>query len=1041
MKGGRPYIRLEGDKERAELLLRRARAELQRTKSVAARMGVADYQRMVKVDQDSYIITKVFRGGLEVINIYAAPYVPREVITEEEKPKFPKPEKRYSIYSGLVCPGWMEKVVDPETQEDTWPVMQQFNPTKWCRKTNPSDFDKNLDFQDVPRLAVERAYSYTSPQAFGWYNRQVTYPPNGARASQYNAVRACSFTGLMAKAVSIISGYGNFNVDSTDEYDDLLYDVRDTAYTTKVKTDAFQILYDSRFTRCHSITKGSDGNLWLVETSVVNGVIAMPLKYLAPYKFNNDVNQDWPVSQAFTELGGLPSGETFPQTRNEVELEIIQGRIIQLMSPTEYGAILTDDWNEYSEDNCWAWNEDGTEGRVTAFRYYKGDINVRECGYFSISITIGNLNSNPPSVGSPVGSGTATITPIHPPELIIAGFRPANTGAYSLSVPPEKTYPGSTFGRGTRLYVPVTFYQRETDTYGTLSISTTKGIWDQYEGELKEIMEAVIWVGYINGEWEELKFKQHKDCDLEYYYYNWVQPNKDFSAAGGDLWNVAILCLKQPSTGVHQWNPYGLPIIHWGHVYSSSDISYNESNYTKDYVGMRWASIDSWAQIGSWNFTSGWSNSSQERFRWINLHVDEDTGEESFSPVFDGSAYSTLHCFEFTYSQWWTKDFPELLSDFVIPPHNRSAYYYYEHEYHPRRDGPFHSDENDPSVYTSCGTKKFRIRFGSGKGIKITSELPVGTSGINTLTVINVIPDTSYSIGYLYNPETYTPLIPTSFSGDISDPNNYWSDTGTYTQIWVGIDHPHARIVQEQAPNPFTYNHPGHKVWDVHPNDFEDGYLNKCGEWHNRVQHITTDYGERPYGYKSVNFFTEGIVRGYVYEYTNFYYLNGEVIPVVWYPTLMAGTSPPASHCQPFGSTPPGPASIDVPECWLPDEGPTHTIADTYSEWRPYLTYRTYLVCDRIGKINFQAKTLYSNGENEDSDLADLYSHLTAQNRHCQHAVIGEPAVVYSDLDIQNNKGLGYYGIKAQGTMPKLPDTNGDDEYLKFITFIGVNSE
>lgn len=1042
MKGGTPYIRIEGDKERAESLLRRARTELLRTKAVAARMGVSDYQRMVKVDEDSYIITKILTGGIEIINVYAAPYVPRKVIAKRKKPTLPEPTKALSIYSGFVYPGWIEEVIDPETGDETYPNLNQFNPTEWCRRTNPSDFDPDLDYQDVPRLAIRKAYGYVSTQAFDWYGRQVTWPPSGAKASQYNSVRSCSYTGLMAKAVSIISGYGDFNFTDLSDYDDLLPDLHSGAYLTKVKADGFQILYDSRFTRCHSITKGTDGVLWLVETSVVNGIIAMPLKYLEPSLFNKDPSEDWPVSVAFDELGGLPSGETFPQNRSEVVEAITEGTVIELMSPEDYGTQLTDDWNEYSEDNCWAWNEDGTEARITAFRYYNGDINVKELGYLKLDLQINNINPNPPSQFNPIGSGTASIGNVNQPELFIAGYALGNDGTWN-AVPPIPEASNSR-GRGTHLSVPCTFYQRESDTGSNLNISTTKEKWEEYEAELNEVMKAVVWVGRINGEWDELIFKQHKFTDLEGYYSINAQPDNSFVAAGGLEWSVAILMAKNPFRGKRYWNPKGLPIIHWGHIYRASDGSYSENKYTKDYVGLRWWSNDGLAQVHSVNYMSGWSNTGNDYFSWTDLHVDEETGDETTNSTLNGTVYSSLHTFEVSYSCWWSKDFPELLSQVQIAPHNRSAYFYYEHEYYKRDNGPFHSGPGEPNdlsyIATACGSAKTRFRVGSGRGIKLTEELPVGTSGQIQPTPISVAPDIlPQPKDRLSNSLTYIPAWPPSFPTNMTDPDSYWYDSSYELDNWPVNGY--YRRTQSQSPAKFTYNHPGHKVWDVHPNDFQDGYLNKCGEWHNRVAHTTTDYGERPYGYKSSNYFAEGLPNCKIYPY-NTAYTSGDYFAVVWYPFLGLPDAP-AEHCTPLGSNPPAQGNITIPSTQFPgesDDWPQLT-SDTYFSWQPYLEYNSYMICDRIGKVQFQDRKIYSSSFDHDKDLSDLYTHLTAHNRHCQHSVIGEPAAIYTNLDTQSIKGIGYYGVGFTGVHPELPDSEGDDEMFKLITFIGVNSE
>lgn len=1032
-----PYIRLEGDKDRAEGMIRRARAELQRTKAVATRMGVADYQRFVRIDEDTYIITKVLQSGIEMVNIYAAPYVPRETITQEQKEQQIALSRVYSIYSGFVYEGWLPTIVDLDTMEDTWPELQQFNPTEWCRKTHPDDFESNLDYQNVPRLAVLKDPDYPAPQGgVGWYGNDVAMPPAGAKKSQYNSVRACAFTGLMAKAVSIISGYGTFNVTDDSQYDALLYRMRDNTYKDKVKIDAFQILYDSRFTRCHSITKGSDGALWLVETSVVNGVIATPLKYLNPSLFSKDPEEDWPVATAFQELGGLPSGESFPQTRAEVEEEIHQGRIIELMSPAAYDTAFIAEWREYSEDNCWAWNEDGTEGRVTAFRYYQDDINVKELGYLKIDVNIGKLNKNPPNVGNPVGSGTVSISYVNPPKLIIAGFKPSHELSPLYTVPPVMTTAGGLVGRGTYTQIPCNFYQRESGSYSTFNIATTNAKWNEYLEDLDDVMKAVIWVGYINGVWEEVWYKQYKFTDLEDYYHKYTQPSNTFIDNGGLDWNLSILVLKTPAINRYYWNDKNLPIIHWGHLYRTSDVSYSEEKYTQGHSSLRWFSLDSVVQTNSWNVRGG-------------VHGYTVFSADTGSVFEDPPTYTTLYEFEVTYSASWVTDFPEFKFQVTIAPHNRSAFFFYEHEYYKREDGPSYIDDPEDANFglTSMGTARTRFRVGSGKGIRITEELAWDESTALTTTLVSETQVPGGLTGILSTGEIGRPF-PDSFPGDMDDPDNYYYDTGPYTLQLVGLDNLYTRITQNQSPGPYTYTLPKPLITDVHPNDFDMGYLLRCGDWHNRVRHVVNAHGERPSGYKETSYFTEGIPSAFIHEGGVSPSRNNKTIWLVWYPHLVQGASPPAQHCSAFGGSQPGPDSIEIGETeWTQSTGffdPKSwpkLEADTHYDWKPYLKYSSYLLCDRIGKIQFQSKELYSENEDDDTDLADTIFHITTINRHCQHSTIGEPAAIFTDVDIQSTKGFGTFGMRATGVMPELPNTEGDDERFKFLTFIGVNSE
>lgn len=1071
-----PYIRLEGDRERAELYLRRARAELQRTRDLAARMGVDDFQRMVKLDAESYIITKVLRGGIEIVNIYAAPHVPRKITTTKKEVVFkPIESYLYSIYSGFVYEGWM-----PEIEIDgnpTFPYLTQFNPTEWCRATNQNDFDDNLDYQNVPRLRIEKS-DETPTQYLNWYGISIQAPPSGAKKSQYNSVRACAYTGLMAKAVSAILGYGNFNIDSPIQFNGLVNDFQNNAYLTAVKANGFQVLYDNRFTRSHHITKSSTGRLWLVEVSIINGVIAMPLKYLDKSLFRTSSDKDWPVSVIVESLNGLPSGESFPSTRQET-LDLIADKvIIELMNPQNYGTAIGDDWLEYAETNCWAMNEDGTEGRVTAFRYYQGDVNFREGGYFQLIIEIGNK------------TGSATISSLQAPTLMVTGFKQEHNADYPPPVPPELEYmspdSGGKVGRGTVLDILCSYYQQEAGSFTSLSTRTTLAKWIEIEPSIPDETKAIVWVGYINGAWEEVTFYTRKWNDLEETFYTDAQPRQDFGPEYSD-YNIATIVSKTGfgSLGLQHWNSAEHDMVHFAHVFTTtSKGSYNKEKYTKHFKELRWNSID--------NIVTQGPNVALYRYpysiNFVGSMILSDVPYEHFPnpPVdsFDITLYELFYV-EITYSAFWCQDFPEINNRVVIPPHNRSAYMFYEEEYMPRRYGPlafvagnggdWDATANaayytDNYINTGWGTHKNSFWVEGGKGNYVRQELKPGDDQVIPFPPVsyqmssNPYRNLKHSLVHDFN------LIPW---GGIVDPGSFWDG--------LDIEYVNSKprvITQNQSyGSPSTIltwaNHTDSQY--NHPHDVFTGDIGQCQNWHQRVNHFTFPNGTELFSeWKESNIWSDGLPKVYLQSEAS------AEIEFLWRDIGIALGGLPASPCEKLNWLDDTPIPITLPTtpAFKNIQGSPIVLADAnhwsvlisnqYNDWTPYLKIENFIVCDTFGRIDFEDKNITStatasfilpitepeqitNYDWATNDTEDLMSadddidnerfHRTAHGIHIQHAVLGKPAILYSNLNTQNIKGVGFFDIIIEGVHPILPNSGGDDELFKLVTFIGVNSE
>jgi len=1084
MRKGRPYIRLEGDKERAEGMLRRAHAELDRTKVLAKRMGVDDYQRIIKMDEDSYIIIKLVRGGIEIVNIFASPHVPtkvtrKEVIKEEAKVSISR-----SIYSGFVYEGWIPEILDGEGNP-TFPHLFEFNPTVWCRKTNPNDFDPDLDYQNVSRLVIEKSVE-TPPQRLDWYANHLGFPPVNAKVSQYNSVRPCAYTGLMAKAVSTILGYGNFNLTSNIQYGSFVKDLRDGAYLTSVEVNGFQVLYDNRFTRSHHITKASNDKLWLVETSLINGVVAMPLRYLNEAQFESSPEKDWPVSEVIRELGGLPSGESFPSSRQGILDGIIDGTIIELMTPQAYGIALTDDWLELGETYCWAMNEDGTEGRLTAFKFHNDDVNFKDIGYFQLTINIVNT------------VGSASINLLQGPTLVVSGFKQEIDQPQLNLAPPVLSYisPGSGFfGRGVALDLLLNIYQQETDSFTSLGISTTIAKWLEIVDDVPDETECVVWVGYINGAWEEIKFYTKKFNDLEDTYYTNSQPRADFDPQYASF-NIGIQIPKTGSTsiGKRHWNPNELPIIHYAHVRATSQTDYDRNRFTRTFKELRWNSINS-LEISAPNTTFS-NGSGIAGFGASQLLIDVPYTHAP-NPVAGNHVFSLYQLFyiEFQVSSFWCVDFPELNTRFTIPPHNRSAYMYFEEEYMPRRFGPIASASGNGGIRsptkdglvsyysnnkidTGWGTWKTSFWISGDKANAVREEIALNESA--HLIFPGFVYDPSpmpYRALKHSNPSNFFMFPPDDIDGVIDPQNSYWGHLPMeWPQLFIRT--------QEQSPGGrptsiLTWSNNIDPQYN-HPHDVFTGDIGQCENWHDRVNHFTHVNGTKLFSsWNESNIWTDGFSQVSKSSPHPGIGVGFGGPGLLWHDIGASVSSIEFINCQKvnFLSDTPLPITLPTPSRSIFGQ-PSVTVSEDveidaahwnvletnhYNDWNPFIKIRSFFLCDTFPKINFEERDIegtddasfivppnlvnYNWSTNDtldlldDSDIELWRNHMTVHGIFIQHAVIGKPAILYSNLDAFNIKGVGFFDIISQGVHPIVADTGGDDERLKLTTFVGVNSE
>lgn len=163
--------------------------------------------------------------------------------------------------------------------------------------------------------------------------------------SQYKHICASKYSGLMAKAVQVILGYGQFSEPATG---------------------GVQVKYDYRWVKCHGICTDSEGGMWIVEISQADGIRAMRL----PLRPGSKTSKQKVISETTKLFGGLPSGAAFVPTHT-------------LASAADLDPIYTK--NYFSTALGWSFNDSGSEAHNTCYTESAG---VAASYHYKIDITL-----------------------------------------------------------------------------------------------------------------------------------------------------------------------------------------------------------------------------------------------------------------------------------------------------------------------------------------------------------------------------------------------------------------------------------------------------------------------------------------------------------------------------------------------------------------------------------------------------------------------------------------------------------------------------
>lgn len=392
---GVPSIRLEGDEQRALALIPEAKALLYRTQEVIKNAGVSTYS-MYRNVEDGYIRT-LCAHGQNIIHISVAADGVDETYEGEDYPYSMFPD----FYSGIVNSMAMqyETVAKDDGTEVVIPVCPAFSPTPDCIASHPND-GLVPGRQRVPRLGVE-------PHSFLSELRNESGIGGGATFHQYGKLRSSMYSGMMRKVVQIVMGLGK--IGAAKMRDPNRPGTPDSGYIKSIAGPGVQVRYDYKFYRTHGISVAEDGRLWLVEISSFRGVIAMPLPMFPRstsdgFKERARARKDDAMVFALEELGGLPTGESFPFGDNVVEAEIAKGNILRLLTRDEMGEFY--EFMGYSSAQGWAFSPDGREAHNTGWKI--GDDKIQTGVWYQVNIRIGATDQNR-RPGEPIASGSANL--------------------------------------------------------------------------------------------------------------------------------------------------------------------------------------------------------------------------------------------------------------------------------------------------------------------------------------------------------------------------------------------------------------------------------------------------------------------------------------------------------------------------------------------------------------------------------------------------------------------------------------------------------
>lgn len=347
---GFPSIRLEGDEDRALALIPEAKALLYKLQTFLKASGVETYSMSRRAGDDGYIYVRAAQGQY-IIDISVAP---RLVDSSYSEPETDEPISTPTLLSGMTVRGFGYEIVRP--QERPIMALQSFSPTSTCQRIN----DLPPGSQLSPRLFVS---PHDSLSGLGNPEEPPIY-------TQYTKLRPSMYSGKMQQVVQTVMGLGRLTAPEIRA----MKDSTNAHFLAELQAHGAQVRYDYKFHRTHGITTAADGRLWLVEISMSRGVLAMPLPYYPESQTERFYNKhvavdDSDMTDVIDLLGGLPTGESFPEDASALSAAIDSGKVLRLLPPEALSDFY--DTSPYSQILGWAFSPDGSEAHNTGYYYHE----------------------------------------------------------------------------------------------------------------------------------------------------------------------------------------------------------------------------------------------------------------------------------------------------------------------------------------------------------------------------------------------------------------------------------------------------------------------------------------------------------------------------------------------------------------------------------------------------------------------------------------------------------------------------------------------
>ena len=373
-------LALSGDVQQCQAYVPQAIALLRRTQERMRVGGLEQLSAQMRFDGRAYghVLIAAGMNAVHIFADYEASTPVSATLTPVEIPDF---------LSGVVQNGFIETV--PE--DPPYPAYQElasFHPTVSCAQW----FKLPDDYQKMVRLAVK---------PFAELAGELDNPSESSPRvfSQYTRLKPTMYSGTMRSLVQVLMGFAKpqqKHGKSVSRYRVTVSAKRPakppvlSAYDKQVLKDGVQIRYDWRFSRTHGITYAADGRAWLVEVSITQGVLAMPLPLnprtmTAAFRRRMEDGGDAEALAVLDAFGGFPTGATLP-TGDALDAWIRAGRVVRLLHHDDLAPFY--DHTSYSSQLGWAFNARGDEAHNTAWRFGADD--VQRGVHYMLSLQIGH---------------------------------------------------------------------------------------------------------------------------------------------------------------------------------------------------------------------------------------------------------------------------------------------------------------------------------------------------------------------------------------------------------------------------------------------------------------------------------------------------------------------------------------------------------------------------------------------------------------------------------------------------------------------------